>query len=132
MVSIISRRRLRPRRFVGTLALVALGASVLAACGSSSSASASAVGTPLQQACTAVGDVLANGPDPGADPLGYAEAQPRPLAAIKTSDTKLKTAVTDLAHAYQSFSTTNGSSAAKAAVKSAAAKVNAVCPGAAS
>jgi hypothetical protein len=103
----------------------------LAACGGGAS-SASAVGTPLQQACNAVGDVLQNGPDPGADPVGHAQAQPIPLRAIKISDTKLKSAVDKLADAYQAYASSNGTTASKGQVKTASAQVNKICPGAAS
>jgi hypothetical protein len=79
-----------------------------------------------------VSAVLGNGPDPGADPVGYAEAQILPLRQIKTSDKDLKRAIDDLASAYQQFFRTNGGSAATHAVSRAAANVNAICPGAAS
>lgn len=120
-------------RTLALAAACALGLSVgLAACSGGPSASASAVGTPLQQACNAVGDVLQNGPDPGADPVGYAQAQVIPLRGIKISDSKLKSAVDQLADAYSAFANSNGSKAAKARVKTASAAVNKICPGAAS
>jgi hypothetical protein len=124
----VSRRRL------GALSLLTLGLPVLAACGSSPkpASTAAALGTPLQQACTAVTDVLGNGPDPDGDPVGYAEAQPIQLRKVKTADAKLHSAIEALADAYQSFAETNGGAAAKAAVKAAAARVDAICPGATS
>jgi hypothetical protein len=132
MGSIPLRQRPGPMRLIGTLALLALGVPALAGCGSSSKPSAAVLGTPLSQACTAVTDVLMNGPDPDADPIGYAEAQPVPLQAVTTSDGALKTAIDALAGAYRSVVATNGSKAADAAVKTASAKVDAVCPGATS
>jgi hypothetical protein len=124
-------QRPHARTRIAVAAACAVGLSIgLAAC--SGSSPASAVGTPLHQTCTAVGDVLANGPDPDADPVGYAEAQPIPLSKITTSDTKLKAAIDGLASAYRSFANSNGSSASKAAVKSAARTLDAICPGAAS
>jgi hypothetical protein len=116
----------------GALAGLALvGATSLASCGSSKP-SVSAAGTPLQQGCAAVSAALMNGPDPDADPIGYALAQPGPLEAISTADAKLKAAITGLADAYRSVAATNGSKAANAAVSSASAKIDAICPGAAS
>jgi len=75
--------------------------------------------------------VLSDGPDPGADPVGYAEAQVLPLRDIHTSDKALGTAIGDLASAYEQLFTTNGATAAKHAVSEASDKVNAICPGAA-
>jgi hypothetical protein len=128
------RRRPRGRPVVGTTAMVVAALGILSGCGSSSkpASTAAALGTPLQQACTAVTDVLMNGPDPDVDPIGYALAQPRPLESVQTTDSKLKAAITSLADAYRSVATSDGSKAADAAVKSAAAKLNAICPGAAS
>jgi hypothetical protein len=64
--------------------------------------------------------------------VGYAEAQPRPLEAITTSDATLRAALTGLAGAYQSVVATNASKAAEASVKAASARVDAICPGATS
>jgi len=109
-------------------ALVA-AAVLLGACGSSGSTQATGA---AKSTCEQVNAVLGNGPDPGADPVGYAEAQILPLRQIKTSDKDLKRAIDDLASAYQQFLRTNGGSAATHAVRRAAANVNAICPGAAS
>ena len=112
--------------------VAATGAVALAGCGSSSKAVTSAAGTPQQQSCAAVTAVLGNGPDPGDDPVGYAEAQIKPLLTVQTSDASLHRAVTALSAAYQQFYVTNGSAAAKATVKQASARVDAICPGATS
>jgi hypothetical protein len=131
----------RQRRLIGAAVALSMAVPSLTACGSSSSKPSTAsraaavsagLGSPLSQACTAVADVLGNGPDPGDDPVGYAEAQPIQLRKVRTSDVKLRVAIADLADAYETFADTNGSKAAKAAVKAASAKVNAVCPGAVS
>jgi len=114
--------------------VVTLAVATLAACGSSSkpASTAAAVAASTSQACTTVADVLGNGPDPDVDPVGYAEAQPIQLRKVQTSDAKLHAAIDALANAYQQFARTNGSRAAKAAVKTAAARLDAICPGASS
>ena len=81
--------------------------------------------------CTAVADVLADGPTLTADPVGYAEAQVLPLRQLKLSDPTLRRAVQQLDSAYTAFSAGNGSHKAKAAMKTAEARVNAICPTAA-
>jgi hypothetical protein len=104
------------------------------ACGSSSSSSAAGASTAAVQAsCQQVSAVLSDGPDPDADPIGYAEAQILPLRGISVSDQALHTAITQLADAYQAFFDSNGkSSSAKEAVTVASNKLNSICPGAAS
>jgi hypothetical protein len=113
-------------------AVVAVLAVAVAACGSSSSSSkptASAVlGTQVQQDCTAVADVLADGPDPDADAVGYAQAQVLPLRQLKVSDAALHSDVLALANAYQAFGTGSGTAAT---VTKAENSVNSICPQAA-
>ena len=134
-VSPASARTVRPWAL---LACAALAAGTLAACGSSgssASASASALqGTARQQACTAVSSVLADGPDPDADSVGYAEAQVLPLSQLKLGDSAVQQAVGQLASAYKAFSTAGATAAPAAAVAVSKAQkaVNALCPGAAS
>ena len=127
-----SRGFTRSARQRGTVtALVACTAAILplAACGSSGNApSSQAVVTATCQQVTAV---LSDGPDPGSDPVGYAEAQILPLRQIHTSDPALKAAITRLASAYSGFFTSGGKSASAAsAVTSATARINKLCPGA--
>jgi hypothetical protein len=114
---------------------VALVALTVAACGSTSSPTSSAVGlgSAVQQDCTSVADVLADGPDPGADPVGYAEAQVMPLRQLTISDATLHRAVLTLAGAYETFSTSSSSTRATsaAAVTKAENEVNKICPQAA-
>jgi hypothetical protein len=104
----------------------------LSACGSSSPASSSSLSA-KQQGCTAVSDVLSDGPDPDADPVGYAEAQVLPLEQLKLSDATLSQSVHRLTAAYKAFSATNGAKGTAAAIKVSAAQtaLNAICPNAA-
>jgi len=112
------------------LALVVL---LVCACGSSARSAASASSsTATENACQQVSAVLSDGPDPGADPVGYAEAQVLPLRQISVSDQALRAAIRQLADAYQEFFASNGASEAKEAVAVATRKVDFICPGAAS
>jgi hypothetical protein len=118
---------------ISAAAAVALFAVTVAACGSSSSsshpaASATLLGTQVQQDCTSVTDVLSDGPDPGADPVGYAQAQILPLRQLKLSDAALRGDVLALANAYQALAGGHGSAAA---VTKAENSVNSICPQAA-
>jgi hypothetical protein len=121
----------RRRRVAARLAL-ALGlaaAPIIAAC-SSGSAHQAASSSAVSAACTQVGAALSDGPDPGADPVGYAEAQIKPLRAIKIQDPGLRVAVSDLASGYAAVFDSNGKNAVAAkSVKAAIKKVNAICKG---
>lgn len=75
--------------------------------------------------------MLSDGPDPGADPVGYAEAQILPLRQVHTSDGQLRAAINGLDAAYQQMFSTNGAAAARRAVTKASDRTNAICPGAA-
>jgi hypothetical protein len=127
-------RRALIRASAGTT--VAFLALTVAACASSSSAqpSSAVLGTAVQQDCTLVSDVLANGPDSDADPVGYAEAQVLPLRQLTIGDAKLHSAVLSLATAYSTFSTSTAPARAAAAktVTKAENEVNKICPQAAS
>jgi hypothetical protein len=112
-------------------AVVVLTVPILTACGSGPARAGSA-GASISATCTAVGAALSDGPDPDADPVGYAEAQITPLRAIQTSDQALRAAVRDLAAAYAQVFASNDASAVASKAAAAAAKVNAICPGAAS
>jgi len=114
-----------------TVAFLALP---IVGCGSSSAQSSTAIlGTAIQQDCTAVADVLSDGPDPDADSVGYAQAQVLPLRQLKIGDATLQRAVLALAAAYQAFSTGGGAggSAAALQVTKAEKAVNTICPQAA-
>jgi hypothetical protein len=116
-----------------TVAFLAL---TVAACGSASSQTPSTVilGSAVQQDCTSVANVLSDGPDPDADPVGYAQAQVLPLRHLSISDASLHRAVLTLAGAYETFSTSSSSTraASAAAVTKAENEVNKICPQAAS
>lgn len=88
--------------------------------------------TALQDTCTKVGAVLANGPSRSADPLGYAEAQVGPLLQIKSSDKSLHDALQYLSSAYLEYFNTNGSSSARELLSRASQRVDNICPGASS
>jgi hypothetical protein len=128
-------RQVKPVR-VTALAGVAFASLAIAICGGFSATAAaktSRFGAPIDAPCQRVAAVLSDGPDPDADPVGYAQAQVRQLRALKISNKKLKTAVDELATAYLLFYKSNGESKpAKTDVKKASKAVNAICPGAAS
>jgi hypothetical protein len=110
------------------LGALALSAGLLAGCGSSGPGGA-ATSSAATATCQQVGAVLSDGPDPDVDPVGYAEAQIRPLREIQTSNRDLGAAIAHLATAYQQYSSTNGAKAAKGMVSRAAKTINALCPG---
>jgi hypothetical protein len=122
---------LTPAGVLLALASSLFALSSVAAC--SSSSHSTAVGSKDQQACTAVSAVLSDGPDPDADPVGYAEAQVIPLEQLRISEANLRSAVKNLASAYETFSSSTGGAATRAAVNVSAAEsaLNAICPGAA-
>jgi hypothetical protein len=111
------------------IALVALAGCgwSLTGCGRSGSSAQT-----TQPACQTVAAVLSNGPDPDADPVGYAEAQVIPLRQIHTSDSALQNAIDNLALAFEQVFEKKGSSASENAVTAASKEVNAICPGAVS
>jgi hypothetical protein len=118
----------RPGR-VSWLSLLAAGLLALSACGPAASSSASAA---VKSGCQQVSAVLSDGPDPGTDPVGYAEAQIRPLRQIHTGDKSLRAAADRLSSAYQRFFDSNGAGSAGQAVHRASHDLDAICPGAAS
>lgn len=116
-------------KFALVVPVLVIASLALSACTSGSS---SALGSTLHQECNEISGVLQNGPDPDADPVGHAQAQPIPLRKLTITDADLKSAVDALASADEAFANSNGSAAARKLVKAASAKVNAICPGAAS
>jgi hypothetical protein len=113
------------------LGLVALMAALLAGCGGPSASASS--GAVKHEECTAVANVLSDGPDPDADPIGYAEAQVLPLRQLRLSDLALREAVERLEAAYARFSADDGAQSTRyaAAVSVAEKGLNKICPGAA-
>jgi hypothetical protein len=127
-----SRGRSGVRPSVLVVSLLAPALVVLAGCGSSSAGgTSSASRLPTPPICTQIGGVLGNGPDPDADPVGYAEAQITPLGAIHASSPALQHAITSLDSAFRHEFAANASPASKRAVRSAKRQINALCPGAA-
>lgn len=123
-----------PRRRSRQLPVLALAPGLtlvmllLTACGGPASDAAA-----IKRACTQVSAVLADGPDPDADPAGYAEAQILPLRHIKAPNQAFRTALSRLDAAYrQLFASQGQSNAATSAVATASQKINRICPGAAS
>jgi len=121
--------RLRLWSTLHTLVAVTVCVGLLNACGSSSPRQASAA---VKSTCAQVSAVLSDGPDPDADPVGYAQAQVLPLRQVHTSDTNLKDAIDALASAFEQFSLSNGTKETKSAVTRASNKVDGICPGATS
>jgi predicted Zn-dependent protease len=120
-----------PWRRASAVAVVLLLATPLAACGASSSTDSAS--TTAKRVCKQVAAVLSDGPEPAADPVGYAQAQVLPLQQIHTSDARLHQAVDGLSSAYAAFAAADGAGQrVKSAVTAAVARVNAICPGAAS
>lgn len=112
---------------IGAVAISMASIGTLTACGSSGpSAAQSASSTTCQQ----VSAVLSDGPDPGDDPVGYAEAQIGPLRHIHTTDRSLQRALYRLDTAYSLFFSHDGNATARATVSRAATSVDALCPGA--
>jgi hypothetical protein len=108
-------------------------AALLGACTSQAPAAKPVSAAAVRATCTKVSAVLSDGPDPDADPVGYAEAQILPLGQIRTTDAQLQAAIGKLASAYRTFFDSNGSSSrAKLAVAAASKQINSFCPGAAS
>jgi hypothetical protein len=83
----------------------------------------------LEATCQQVQAVLSDGPDPGADPVGYALAQVLPLRQIHTPQRPLKNAIDALAAAYWTFYKDNGAKAAKRQVALAGKRIDQFCPG---
>jgi hypothetical protein len=115
-------------RLTGRAAAPGLVMLMLCSCGSPVHSAAA-----TQDTCQRVSAVLSDGPDPDADPVGYAEAQIRPLRQISAPDRALRNAIGQLADAYQEYFTSNGtSSKAKEDIAVASKKVDSICPGATS
>jgi hypothetical protein len=121
-----------PRRRSRQLPVLALAPGLtlvmlLAACGGPATNVAA-----VRRACAQVSAVLSDGPDPDADPAGYAEAQILPLRHIKTPDKAFRAALSRLDAAYRQLFASQGRSDATSAVAAASKKINRICPGAAS
>ncbi len=111
------------------LALVSVGLAatmLVAACGSGSGRPSAAA---VSASCTQVSAMLSDGPDPGSDPVGYAEAQIKPLRALPIPDAGLRGTVDRLADAYAAvFASNDASATAKSRLATAIAALNRTCP----
>jgi hypothetical protein len=117
-----------PWRRAGTAAAILLPMALLVACGSSSKPTLSSAQV-KKQTCKHLEAVLSDGPEPEADPVGYAQAQILPLRQIHATEVKLAGAIAGLASAYQEYSSSNGSKHAKEAVSAATSRIETLCPG---
>ena len=118
----------------GVTVVFVIGTSVLATgCGSPAESTPALSQTAKAQtrvACTRLADALADGPDPSADPVGYALSQVSPLREIKTSDRALQRDINALASAYEAVYRTNGKKGSEAQVDKAGKELDTICPGA--
>jgi hypothetical protein len=133
----VSKTKQRPLQLVAAAITVSAGSLALAACSSgpssaTSGGAAAAAKTP-SALCQQILAVLSDGPDSGADPVGYALSQIMPLQAIHSSDTSVMHTVSQLVSADQAFYNSNGTDkSAATAIKKADASLNKACPGVAS
>src|SRR5580658_937229 len=96
---------LQPARGSWIAALsVLLLAVALTGCGSTASHPTASINSP----CNQVAAVLSDGPDPGADPTGYAAAQVLPLRELKLAAGPVRTDALALATAYAQFTKSHG------------------------
>jgi hypothetical protein len=116
---------LKRRSWVFIPVLVLSAGTVLSACGSGTSANSAAI----KSACEKVGAALSDGPDPTADPVGYAEAQVLPLKEIKVDDPALQKAIYELDAAYKSYFDASGLQSTSVPLKQALTRVETFCPG---
>jgi hypothetical protein len=134
MITVSHQTRTRTRAG-GSLAMTSLAMAVLiSACSSGGPTAASAASvtrTQTQQTCQQVNAVLSDGPDPDADPVGYAQAQILPLEQLHVSaQTTIGKAISTLASEYSSYVAANGTGkATNAALTAAVNRINSLCPG---
>jgi hypothetical protein len=109
---------------------------VLGACssGGSTAGSAGGGGGTLSKApealCQQLNGIFSDGPDPDADPVGYALSQVEPLEGVHTSDTSIKAALARLIPADQQLVNSNGADkAAATTIRQADEAINRSCPG---
>ena len=117
----------------GLILFLVTGTSVLATgCGSSAESAPAppSVVAQISATCSRAADVLSDGPDPTADPVGYALAQVLPLRQIKTSDRALMRDIDAVASAYETVYKTNGEKGTEKAVEKAGKELDTICPGA--
>jgi hypothetical protein len=129
-VGLRPRVHTRVRRRQLALASVAVAVPLWAACGGGGSAAAAKAPTALCQKLLAV---FSDGPDPDADPVGYALSQELPLSQIHSSDTAAIQTVKSLIAADRVYVKSNGADhSAKKTIASDDGTLNKACPGVAS
>jgi hypothetical protein len=112
------------------LTSLALAVPLLAACSSGSSGGSATAAPAPPAVCQKVLAVLSDGPDPDADPVGYALSQIAPLGQIHTSDQDLAHRLSDLITADRALVSSQGSDhAATKSIANIDAGLNKVCPG---
>ena len=80
--------------------------------------------------CEKLNAVFSDGPDPDADPVGYALSQILPLGDVHTTDRTVRTDLTKLIAADRALVQSNGKDhTAKAGIKKDDHLVNEACPG---
>jgi hypothetical protein len=122
-----------PRGLLAGAVVLVLAVPLLSACSSTPSNSASSQSQAPAAFCQKVLAVLSDGPDPDADPVGYALSQIAPLGQIHTSNPALAARLSNLITADQALVRANGTDhAATTAIAKADAALNKVCPGVAS
>ena len=110
------------------VAVLVVGVPLLAACGSSGRTKDSAKAP--SSTCAKLNAVLSDGPDPDADPVGYALSQILPLSKIATSDSWVAATIKQLVAADHALVNSKGADhAATAAIKKADHTLNKACPG---
>ena len=113
------------------LASVAVAVPLWSACGSSGSGGGAAAAPTA--VCQKILGVFSDGPDPDADPVGYALSQILPLGKIHTSDQTVSTDLTNLIAGDRKLVGSNGAdAAAKTEIKKVDQALNTACPGVAS
>jgi len=118
---------LRPRHVA--LASVIVAAPLWAATSAASAATLHVAKAPAS-VCETLNGIFSNGPDPDADPVGYALSQIKPLGQVHTSDDAVHSDLTKLIAADRALVQANGSDhKAKVAIKKDDHLVNQACPG---
>ncbi len=122
------RRSTRPRRLA--LVPLCLAVPLVAACGSGGGGGGAAQATAPAALCQQILGVLSDGPDPAADPVGYALSQIKQLSEIRSSDTSVIDTLHTLVAADRALVSSNGvDHAASRTIARSHRALNVVCPG---
>jgi hypothetical protein len=103
----------------------------LAACGSSGgSGGVPSLSKAPSSLCSSLNAILSDGPDPDADPVGYALSQILPLGELHSSDSAAIGVVHQLISADRALVKSGGSNrSASKTIKAADESINEACPG---